>query len=78
MRIYNLYFGDDASRSAAYKELLAHEIKLINEIRAKRQKLLNEQQVNKVEKILDRLGAPVKWIGYKSKSDQWIQNISQK
>lgn len=67
MRIHNLYPNDDASRSAAFKQLLEHEIKLINEIRAKRQKLLNGQQNKKVEKILDRLGSPVKWVGYKSK-----------
>lgn len=67
MRIQNLYQGDDASRTAAFKQLLEYEIKLINEIRANRQKLLNSQQNKKVEKILDRLGVPVKWVGYKSK-----------
>lgn len=66
MRIQDLYKGDDASKSLALKQLLGHEIKLINEIRTKRQKLLINQQNNKTEKILDRLGAPVQWTGYKS------------
>lgn len=66
MRIHDLHQGDIPSRSAALKKLLEHEIKLINEIRAKRQKLLNAQ-TDRNERILDRLGAPVKWIGYKSK-----------
>lgn len=68
MRIQDLYRGDDASKSLALKQLLGHEIKLINEIRAKRQRLSNNQQSNKTEKILDRLGAPVQWPGYKSKN----------
>lgn len=68
IRIHKLYQCDDTSKSVAYKQLLEHEIKLINEIRAKRQKILNDQQNKKVIKILDRLGAPVKWVGYKSKN----------
>lgn len=68
MRIQSIYQGDDALKSIAYKQLLEHEIKLINEIRTNRRKLLNDQQDNKVERILDRLGAPVKWVGYKSKN----------
>lgn len=68
MRIRNLHQSNDVSKFAAFKQLLEDEIKLINEIRAKRQKLLSGQQNKKVEKILDRLGAPVKWVGYKSKN----------
>lgn len=78
MRIQNLYKGDNASKSLAFKQLLGDEIKLINEIRAKRQRLLNNQQNNKTEKILDRLGAPVKWAGYKSKKWQRLLWLAEK
>lgn len=67
-RVRNLYRADDPFRAIALKQLLEQEIKLINEIRAKRQKLLSGQHDNKIDKILDRLGAPIKWNGYKSEN----------
>lgn len=54
-------------RQAEYNIILQQEIKLLNEIEKKRIHLQKQLTENRTEKLLDELGAPVKWIGYKSK-----------
>lgn len=62
-RIDEMYSG--APRGAELYLLLEKEINLLNGIerqRAKVRKYLQEQQI---EKALDEMGMPIKWIGYK-------------
>lgn len=52
-----------------FRKVLEHEIKMLNEIEKKRNKIRKEAHDKHMDKMLDKMGAPVKWIsGYKSKT----------
>lgn len=52
-----------------FRKVLEHEIKLLNEIEKKRNKIRKEAHDKHMDRMLDKMGAPVKWISsYKSKS----------
>lgn len=51
------------------------EIRLLNELEKKRNKIRKEAHEIHMDKVLDKMGAPVKWIGYKSRKQSDFINI---
>lgn len=71
--IYNLQIQfikenivDKNQQQDEFHKLLKEEIRLLNELDKKRNKIRKKAQEIHMDKMLDRMGAPVKWIGYKS------------
>lgn len=65
-RINEMYSG--APRIAELHLMLEKEIKLLNGIERQRTKVRAHLQDQKIEKELDKMGMPIKWIGYRGKS----------
>ncbi|XP_055326700.1 IQ and ubiquitin-like domain-containing protein [Sitodiplosis mosellana] len=59
-------FNDKAKQQVEFTKVLEHEIKLLNEIEKKRNKMRKEAYDKHMDQLLDKMGAPVKWIGYKN------------
>lgn len=59
---------DKVKQQIEFTKLLENEIKLMNEIQKRRNKIRKEAHDKQMDQMLDKMGAPVKWIGYKSKS----------
>lgn len=57
---------DKIQQQNEFHKLLQEEIRLLNEVEKKRHKIRKEAHEKNMDKMLDRMGAPVKWIGYKS------------
>lgn len=59
-------FVDKVKQQIEFTKVLEDEIKLLNEIEKKRNKIRKETHDKYMDQMLDKMGAPVKWIGYKS------------
>lgn len=57
---------DKDKQQIEFKRLLDEEVMILNEIERKRNKVRKEAHERFMEELLDKMGAPVKWIGYKS------------
>lgn len=65
------HFKSDKDRQQIeFTKVLEEEIRLLNEIEKKRNKIRREAHDKHMDKLLDKMGAPVKWIGYKSNSQK--------
>lgn len=60
-----MYSG--APRTAELHLMLEKEISLLNGIEKQRSKVRQYLQEQKIEKDLDEMGRPIKWIGYRGK-----------
>lgn len=49
-----------------YQNLLEEEVRLLNELERRRNKIRKVAHDKHMDRMLDQMGAPVKWIGYKS------------
>lgn len=58
---------DKDQQQVQFTQLLEEEIRLLNEIEKKRNKIRKEAYDKHMDKMLDKMGEPIKWIGYKSK-----------
>lgn len=61
------HFCDKNMQQIEFHKLLEEEVKLLNEMEKKRNKIRKEAHERYMDRMLDKMGAPVKWIGYKSK-----------
>lgn len=61
-------FDDKAKQQIEFQRLLDEEVRLLNEIEKKRNKVRKQAHEKFMDEMLDKMGAPVKWIGYKSMS----------
>lgn len=71
-------FDDKAQQQIEFKRLLDEEVRLLNEIEKKRNKIRKETHEKFMDEMLDKMGAPVKWIGYKSMSGTvyvWLHHV---
>lgn len=60
-------FADDSTQKRQeFTRILMEEIKLLNDIGRKRNETMKLAEDEKNEKLLVKLGEPVKWIGYNS------------
>lgn len=53
-------------QQSEYQHILEEEVRLLNELERKRNKIRKVAHDKHLDRILDQMGAPVKWIGYKS------------
>lgn len=61
------HFKDDKEQQhVEFTKVLEEEIKLLQIKERKRNKIRKEAHDKRMDKMLDEMGAPVKWIGYKS------------
>lgn len=59
-------FEDKAKQQIEFQKLLDEEVRILNEIGKKRNKQRKQGHEKFMDEMLDKMGAPVKWIGYKS------------
>lgn len=59
-------FDDKAKQQIEFQNLLDEEVRILNEIEKKRNKIRKQAHEKFMDEMLDKMGAPVKWIGYKS------------
>lgn len=59
-------FEDKANQQIEFQKLLNEEVRILNEIEKKRNKIRKQAHEKFMDEMLDKMGAPVKWIGYKS------------
>lgn len=50
-----------------FHKLLEEEVRLLKEIEKKRNQIRKAKHEKSMDRMLEEMGAPVKWIGYKSK-----------
>lgn len=60
-------FEEKNMQQTEYNKLLEEEVKLLNEVQKKRNTIRKEAYEKYMDRMLDKMGAPIKWIGYKSK-----------
>ncbi|XP_031621578.1 IQ and ubiquitin-like domain-containing protein [Contarinia nasturtii] len=60
---YSLYHH---AQQLEFSKLLEDEIRILNEIERKRNKIRKEAYDKHMDEMLDRMGAPIRWIGYKN------------
>lgn len=58
--------GDKNKQQIEFNKLLEEEVRLLNEVDRKRNKIRKEAHDKHMDQMLDKMGAPIKWIGYKS------------
>lgn len=59
-------FEDKAKQQIEFQKLLDEEVRILNEIERKRNEVRKQAHEKFMDEMLDKMGAPVKWIGYKS------------
>lgn len=59
-------FDDKDKQQIEFQKLLVEEVKILNVIEKKRNKIRKQAHEKCMDEMLDTMGAPVKWIGYKS------------
>lgn len=66
-------FEDKAKQQIEFQRLLDEEVKILNEIERKRNEVRKEAHEKFMDEMLDKMGAPVKWFGYKSTMTECIK-----
>lgn len=59
-------FEDKTKQQIEFQKLLDEEVGILNGIEKKRNKIRKQAHEKFMDEMLDKMGAPVKWIGYKS------------